>query len=268
MFIPLTRIFSFCDEVNRILKYIPFEIILTRTANNSHCYYGAANTAIDFLDHDSGITSLTLQLKRIKFRPDIASDLEKLYKKPFDVAYYKRICEQAATQAGVQRTFGHSKTMSENDEGNPRYVFCIFKSHANDTAQTNHQRCCHANISNISVRYGGSVYPLLSQNADWNRNQYSRFYKEFIKVSKSLGNTSPGLSMAEFRDLYTIYAIDLSAQAIVSPTNQLTINVERRDVPAQNAETQQNPREIDAFFVIISEAKIQIDCINKVTRKI
>ena len=56
MFIPLTRIFSFCDEINRILKYIPFEIILTRTANNSHCYYGAANTAIDFPDHDSGIT--------------------------------------------------------------------------------------------------------------------------------------------------------------------------------------------------------------------
>ena len=74
--------------------------------------------------------------------------------------------------------------------------------------------------------------------------------------------------MAEFRDLYTIYAIDLSAQAIVSQTNQLTINVERREVPAQNAETLQNLREIDAFFVIISEAKIQIDCINKVTRKL
>ena len=97
------------------------------------------------------------------FRPDIESDLEKLYKKLFDVAYYKRICEQAATQAGVQRTFGHFNTMSENDEGNLRYVICIFKSHANDTAQTNYQRCCHANVSNISVRYGGSVYPLLSQ---------------------------------------------------------------------------------------------------------
>ena len=74
--------------------------------------------------------------------------------------------------------------------------------------------------------------------------------------------------MAEYRDLYTIYAIDFFAQAIVSPTNQLTINVERRDVPAQNAETLQNPRELDTFFVIISEAKIQIHCINKVTRKI
>ena len=66
--------------------------------------------------------------------------------------------------------------MTESDEGNPRYIFVIFKSHANDTAQTNYQRCCDANVSNISVRDGRSVYPLLLQNADWNRNQYSRFY--------------------------------------------------------------------------------------------
>ena len=74
--------------------------------------------------------------------------------------------------------------------------------------------------------------------------------------------------MQEFRDLYTIFSVDLSSQAIVSTTNQLTINIERREIPAQNAETLQNPREIDAFFVIISEAKIQIDCLNKVVRKV
>ena len=74
--------------------------------------------------------------------------------------------------------------------------------------------------------------------------------------------------MQEFRDLYTIFSVDLSSQATVSTTNQLTINIERREIPAQNAETLQNPREIDKFFVIISEAKIQINCLNKVTRKI
>ena len=62
--------------------------------------------------------------------------------------------------------------------------------------------------------------------------------------------------MQEFRNLNTIFSADLSSQATVSTTNQLTINLERREIPAQNAETLQNPREIDAFFVIISEAKI------------
>ena len=74
--------------------------------------------------------------------------------------------------------------------------------------------------------------------------------------------------MQDIRDLYTIFSIDLSSQATVSTTNQLTINLERREIPAENAETLQNPTEIDAFFVIISEAKIQINCLNKVVRKV
>ena len=103
----------------------------------------------------------------------------------------------------------------------------IIKPHANDTAHTNNQRCCHANISSITARYSSNTYPLLPQSADWSTNQYSRSYKEFNRVSKSLGNSNPGLSMQEFRDLYTIYALDLSAQAVASKTNQLTITITR-----------------------------------------
>ena len=46
--------------------------------------------------------------------------------------------------------------------------------------------------------------------------------------------------MQEFRDLYTIFSVDVSSTATVSKTNQLTVSVERREVPAQNAETLQN----------------------------
>ena len=114
--------------------------------------------------------------------------MEKMYKRPFNVSYYKRICEQSATQAGVQSTFSCVRTFNNEDDGNPRYLFVIIKPHANDPAQTNYQRCCHANISSITARYSLNTYPLLPQSADWSRNQYSRFYKEFIRVSKSLGN--------------------------------------------------------------------------------
>ena len=159
LFIPLNRIFTFRNEVNRILKYISFEIVLTKSGNNTHCIYGSANTALDFGGNESGLTFITLHIYRIRFRPDIASNLEKMYKRLFDVAYYKRICENAATQAGIQRTFIHLKILSEADEGNCRYVFIILKTHANNRHQSNYQRCCYANVSNIAVRYGGSVYP-------------------------------------------------------------------------------------------------------------
>ena len=57
-----------------------------------------------------------------------------MYKRPFNVSYYKRICEQSATQAGVQSTFSCVRTFNHEDDGNPRYHFLIIKPHANDTA--------------------------------------------------------------------------------------------------------------------------------------
>ena len=194
--------------------------------------------------------------------------MENMYKRSFNFSYNKTICKQSATQAGVQSTFSCVRTFNNEDDGNLRYLFVLIKTHANDTAKTNYQRCCHANISSITARYSSNTYPLLPQSADWSRNQFSRFYEEFIKVSKSLGNSNPGLSMQKLKDLYTIYALDLSAQAVESKTNQLTITITRKTVPDQNDQTLQNPRDIDAFFVIISKAKIQINCLNKVTRKI
>ena len=67
--------------------------------------------------------------------------------------------------------------------------------------------------------------------------------------------------------IYTIYVLDL-AQFVASKTNQLTITITRKTIPDQNDQTLQNAKDIDAFFVIISKAKIQIDCLNNVTRKI
>ena len=163
LFLPLNRIFLFCDEVNRLLKYIPFEIVLTRSGNDSHCYYGAANTAIDFGPNKSGLISIVHQLERVKLRADINSNMEKLYKHPFNVSYYKRICEQSATQAGIQSTFSCVRTFNNDDDGNPRYLFVIIKPHANDTVQSNYQGCCHANISTITARYSSNTYPLSSK---------------------------------------------------------------------------------------------------------
>ena len=42
------NIWSFNDKCNRIFKYIPIEIVLTKSGNNSHCVYGQADNLIDF----------------------------------------------------------------------------------------------------------------------------------------------------------------------------------------------------------------------------
>ena len=54
--------------------------------------------------------------------------------------------------------------------------------------------------------------------------------------------------MQEFINLYTIFVVDVSAQATVSKTNQLTVSVECYKVLQQNTETPQNPRQIKPFL--------------------
>jgi len=128
LFIPLNRIFSFCGEFNRVLKYIPLEIILTRSGFNTRCFFGAADTSVNFAEDDNGgLQSIRLQLERIKFRPDIEADLEKAFKKPFNASYYKRICEQSSTTPETRTTFSHMKTVSNSDDGSVKFVFCVIK---------------------------------------------------------------------------------------------------------------------------------------------
>jgi hypothetical protein len=218
-------------------------------------------------DADSGLISVQFLLERVTFKPDIMSKIEGLFSKPFEVAYLRRQCEEHG-QINTDRTAVYSKTMTSNDEGLLRYLFCVFKTSADDTAQTNYQLCSHSNIQNITVRYAGNQYPHLPQNADWSRNSFIKFYKDFVEISRSLGFRNTGLSMNEFRDLYTLYSIDCSAQPIVSPSSTVTISIERREVPADANASLQNPRSIRGYFIFISECRLEIDCLKKAIRKL
>jgi hypothetical protein len=118
------------------------------------------------------------------------------------------------------------------------------------------------------VRYLGNSYPPLPQNADWARNTFSKFYADFLGVARSLGYRQPALSKKEFRDLYTIYAIDVSASPVTTNSVSLTISLERRSVPADGEATTQNPRNICGFFVFVSECKLSIDALKRTVTKV
>jgi hypothetical protein len=71
--------------------------------------------------------------------------------------------------------------------------------------------------------------------------------------------------MAQFRDLYTIYAIDLSGQPLSAKPSTLTINVKRNSIP-QNNDDFKNPQDITMYIIIISETRAVIDCTKGTAR--
>ena len=80
----------------------------------------------------------------------------------------------------------------------------------------------------ITVTYGGQQNPNLPHNENWSRNEYAKFYHDFIEVRRSIGLLNPGLSMKEYKNLFTVYCIDLSAHPQVSSTSQITIAVTKK----------------------------------------
>ena len=122
------------------------------------------------------------------------------------------------------------------------------------------------------MTYGGQQFPNLPHNEDWTRNQYARFYHDFIEVGRSIKLLNPGLSMTDFKNLYTIYAIDLSAKPNISSTSQITISVTRRSVPAANDPQAglngPNLRIIKGYFIYVAESKLEINCVKRILQKL
>ena len=54
---------------------------------------------------------------------------------------------------------------------------------------------------------------------------------------------------------------------MVSATSTVRINITRRAVPANDNDLS-NPMSLRAFFIFISECRLQVDCINKIIKRI
>lgn len=267
LFVPLNRIFGFCKEVKCALKYVPFEVELIRARQNTHTVYGAAGTSsMHFGDEpDTGLISIRLNLERQTFQPKLTSALEGMLGGTLEVAFMRRACEEHG-QINTDRTSKYTKTLSASDEGLLRYVLCIFKPNTDDSAQTNYQLCPHANMGSIRVSYAGNEYPPLAQNAEFGRNAFVNSYNDFTEVVQGLGKAG-ALSMDAFRDLYSVYAVDCSAQPVVSQSSTCTISLERREVPAYDADYR-NPRSVRGYFVFVSECRLEIDPLKRTIRRV
>ncbi len=261
MFIPLNRIFGFCEEIDKLMSYVKVDIELNRTATNTNLVYGANNTTMEFgtTDADSGLTNIQLVVESYDIKPTLATRIENIFAKEsgIDVSFLRRSCYEIA-QIGTETTYTTTITLNR-DMGVARYLFCIFKNSINDTQELNYQRCCHCNIQSISATYATNNYPSKDFNEDWTKNHYARFYNEFLNVVRSLGNRNTGLSMTDFRDIFTIYSLDLSAQPLVNSGDPVVISIKRKELPLDDS-VLQNPRSIKGYFVVITEAKLNIVC--------
>ena len=265
-FVPLNRLFHFCCELDKVQKYMPFEVelIRERQALNTHCVYGATNTAITFGTDDTGLISIQLRVETYFPKATIVKDIEDALANPIQFSYYRRYCEERLINNS--KTFTYEKTCSREIDGEPRYLLVGFKTTADDTAQINYQRFPHCNIQNITVHWKGNIYPYLPQNSEFLLNNFAKHYHNYIQCGRSLGNKDIALSMSDFRDLYTVFAFDLTARPAATNSNVLSVKGERREVPAADTDPN-NPINLNVYYVMLNEQGIYCNIKKKEIRK-
>lgn len=271
-FIPLSQIFGCCCE-QKLLTAINFQIRLTRQGPTLHneLFYGDAQTGVVFANgnNNTGLLSLTLQLVDYTPNPEIVPMLRSIYSsKKINWTFRKRFLDK-------RRTNDITYTWSTTKQEVPQYVLIIAKGTTGEakqdgSVQANYSLCRHANIQNVTIDLDGVRYPDIEQNSDFLNNQYSKFYQHFRRICNLESGCEPAITSTEYRDLFTIFAIDTSLKEKKAPNSvsNMSVTIKRReplprDNTLANTSNGRNPLDIEFFFITMNEKSFDIDCVQK-----
>ena len=250
VFIPLKSIFGFCNEFDRLLKYANFEIELKRQNTNQRLYFGAADTTLAFGDpNTTGLLNIILEIESETPNPQLSVELDNNLKEPIHVAFLERTCVDRS--AGQQQTFDFTETRFTA----PRYVFLV-------NYQGNRNLYRHSDVSYIQIVVDGECYPNLQQNSKFLENRYTKFYQTFKEVCNYF-SSGCSISMKEFKDLYTIYAIDISNQKdkVKGINSNLSLRVHRNEIPGNNNNAS-NPQNSEYFILVLQEKHLKLNLLS------
>jgi len=223
---PLKNLFGFCDYT-KILYLLKINLSLIRKDDsviNPDIFYGAAGT------------KAKIKMERLDFHiPYIVPSLgiEELItkrlisKKPIDVVFMKINANEITIPTGSL----HSWRVG-NYKNSVRYLFLAFKKTDSPTFQTNNALFCTGDgthqITSLRVQLNNMYYPIDNMRFDFANWKLNEPYVAYINSCKTFG-VEPQLNLQEFRDLYAVFAVDLSAQPENLRLNgiDLTIHIEK-----------------------------------------
>ena len=137
----------------------------------------------------------------------------------------------------------------------PRYIFIGFKD-INASYQENNSKFIQMKgtnkIKSIRVQLNSSYYPESPMIFDASKNYQLQPYNAYIKMCKIFGN-DPQLNYLDFKDLYSIFCFDVSAQDETLASNgcDVTIHI-----------TKDTALQVKCYCVILEEKSATISLKN------
>ena len=249
--IPLKHFLGFCEDYKKILYGMQQRLTLTRTGDDNAIFRA------------NGVDAGKVDIERIRwFMPHvIPSDAYRLQldkiiekKEKIPVGYRMLQCDNTSI-TGTEFTWRLGVKSSPDI---PRFIIVGFQIERNNNQEQNPARFDNCNIGNIYVTLNAKRYPDTDYDINFNENRFCRIYgdsstfrKKFYNMDELVSNHN--INPVDYRNLYPIFVFDVTKQSEKLKTAVSDIHVKMRFNTNPALDNANNPRNVMAYAVIISD---------------
>ena len=249
--IPLKHFLGFCEDYKKILYGMQQRLTLTRTGNDNAIF------------RDNGVDVGKVDIERIRwFMPHvIPSDVYRLQldkiiekKEKIPVGYRMLQCDNTSI-TGTEFTWRLGVKSSPDI---PRFIIVDFQIERNNNQEANPAIFDNCNIGNIYVTLNAKRYPDTDYDINFNENRFCRIYgdtaafrKKFYNMDELVSNHN--INPVDYKNLYPIFVFDVTKQSEKLKTAVSDIHVKMRFNTNPALDNANNPRNVMAYAVIISD---------------
>ena len=250
--IPLKHFLGFCEDYKKILYGMQQRLTLTRTNDDNAIFRTGATVAGIvrtekirwFMPHVIPSDAYRLQLDKI---------IEKKEKIP--VGYRMLQCDTSQVPTN-QKTFTWRLGVKSSPDI-PRFIIVGFQSGKNNNQEQNPAIFDHLYVRNIYVTLNAKRYPDTDYDNDFNKNQYSRIYRDASSFRKKFYNmdelvSNSGINPQDYKTLFPLYLFDVSKQSEKLKTSVSDIHI-KAFFDNDPAGGDNPPANTIAYAVIISD---------------
>lgn len=255
--IPLTHIFGFCENYEKVMYGLKHELLLYRRSPD--------DDAILKSDEKDGandaVAKAVVKLTKVSWRmPRIYPSDEakvKLYKdieskKTLPIQFLHRQCE-SLTLNSDQKHMDWKFSLPSGSE-RPRYIILGFQKDKYEDQNTNSGVFDHLQIENARVELNGDYYPNTDMNLDWKNNKFTLAYQTVVDYLQTVANKeSCSIRFQEYRPLYPLLVFDVSRQR-----EKLKGGVSDIRIKA-NFDSNTNTK-CRAYALVLSDREISLQC--------
>ena len=247
----LKHFLGFCEDYKKILYGMQQRLTLTRTGDDNAIFRanGVDPGKVDiqrirwFMPHVIPSDAYRLQLDKI---------IEKKEKIP--VGYRMLQCDNTSI-TGTEFTWRLGVKSSPDI---PCFIIVGFQIERNNNQEHNPARSDNCNIGNIYVTLNAKRYPDTDYDINFNENRFCRIYgdsstfrKKFYNMNELVSNHN--INPVDYKNLYPIFVFDVTKQSEKLKTAVSDIHVKMRFNTNPALDRDNNPRNVMAYAVIISD---------------